>query len=157
MHLRVAVLVDDVHALMGGDELVHLAGERKRLQPQVVGFDAVLVLQLVERLGQSVMRGAVGDDADFVAFIAEHLGPRHQRARVFELALQAIEIVHVIVGALTVLRLLVVSAAAREPCGCGMVGSRQGAIANAVAIKIFVAGEASQAARGLLSTAPCRD
>ena len=85
MHLAVAVLVDDVHALVRGDELVHLAREGIRPQPQVIGLHAVLVLQLVERLDQRVVRGAVGDDADLVAFVAHQLGPRNQRARVSNL------------------------------------------------------------------------
>ena len=90
------------------------------------------------------MRGAVGDDADFVAVVAHDLRPRNQRARGFELVRQAVHVVGVIVRTLAVLRLLVVSAAAREPCRSGMVGSRQGAIADAVAVHVLVAREAAQ-------------
>ena len=87
------------------------------------------------------MRGAVGDDADFVAVVAHHLRLGNQRARRFELVRQTVHVVGVVVGPLAVLRFLVVSAAARKPRRSGMIGSRQGAVADAVAVHILVARE----------------
>ena len=155
-HLPVAVLVDDVDALVRGDEVVHLGGERIGPQPQVVGLDAVLALQLVERLDQRVMRGAVGDDADFVALVAHHLRLGHQRARVFELAAQAVQVVHVVVGTLAVLAHFSLCPLPRaNHAALRMIGARQRAIADAVAVHVFVARESAQAVEVfLVSTLP---
>ena len=63
-HLRVAVLLDEVNAVVLLDELVHFAGEGICPEPQVVGLDGVFVAQLVAALGDAPVRSAVADDAD---------------------------------------------------------------------------------------------
>ncbi len=63
-HLRVAILFDDVDAIVLLDEFVDFAGERIGAQAQVVGLDPVFVAKLVAAFGDAPVRGAVGDDAD---------------------------------------------------------------------------------------------
>ena len=63
-HLRVAVLLDHVHAVVLLHEIVHFARERIGPQPQIVGLDVVFVAQLVAGLDDRPVRSAVGDDAD---------------------------------------------------------------------------------------------
>jgi hypothetical protein len=46
-HLRVAVLLDHIDALVLLDEFVHFARERIGPQAQIIGFDGVFVAQLV--------------------------------------------------------------------------------------------------------------
>ena len=64
-HLRVAVLLHHVDAIMFLDEVVDFAGEWICLKPQVVGLDVVLVTQLISAFEDSPMRCAVCDDSDF--------------------------------------------------------------------------------------------
>ena len=52
-HLRVAVLLDHVDPVVLLHEIVHFAGERIRPQAQIVGFDVVLLAQLVAGFDQS--------------------------------------------------------------------------------------------------------
>ena len=51
-HLPVAILLDDVDALVRFDERFHIVGEGQRAQTEVAGLDAVLVAELVARLFQ---------------------------------------------------------------------------------------------------------
>ncbi len=83
-------------------------------------------------------------------------GARNEGARGFELAIQALHVVFVIVGALAVVGFVVVAAAAREVGGGGMIGAGQRAVADAVAIKIFVAGESAEFGRDHLCRELCR-
>ena len=48
-HLAIAVLVHHVDPLVRSDEVVHFAGEWVGPQPQIIDFDAVVALQLVQR------------------------------------------------------------------------------------------------------------
>ena len=73
------------------------------------------------------------------------LGARNEGARGFELAVQALHVVFEIVGALAVLGFFVVAAAAREVGRRGMNGSGQRAVADAVSVDVFVAGESAEA------------
>ncbi len=52
-HLRVAVLLDDVDALVRGDEVVHFAGERIGAQAQVICVEVVFLLELVAALAMA--------------------------------------------------------------------------------------------------------
>ena len=61
-----------------------------------------------------------------------------------------------VVGAFAVLRFFVVSAAAREIGGRRMIGARQSAVADAVAVDVFVAGESAQAVEIFFAQELCR-
>src|SRR5882762_703993 len=63
-HLPVAVLIDDVDAIVRVDEVEQLLRERVAAQPEVGRIELLLVLQLVARLDQRPVRRAVVDDAD---------------------------------------------------------------------------------------------
>src|ERR1039458_9811877 len=109
-HLRVAVLVDHVNPLVRSHKAVRLAGERISAQAQVVGLHSVFVLQLVEGLDHSVMRGAIRDDPHFVAVVAHHLRLGNQSACGLELVRQTVHVVGVVVGPFAVAGGLVVPA-----------------------------------------------
>src|SRR5215470_13375217 len=96
------------------------------------------------------MRSSIGDDADLDA-LRDQLRTRHKRARRLELAVDTLHVVLEVVGTFAVLRLLVVSAAAREVGGGRVLRTRKGAIGYAVAIHIFVPGEAAQTIEILLA------
>src|SRR5580700_9608158 len=85
------------------------------------------------------MRGAIGDDPDLVAIVAHQLRPRNHGAGRLELPSQAIHVVGVVVGTLAVLASFVMATATSKPGGVGMIGARQGAIRDRVAVNVFVA------------------
>jgi len=122
VHLRVAVLIDNVDPLVRSDEIVHFAIERIGTQAEIVDAHSVLGLQLIEGLDHRVVRGSIGDDADLVAVVAHDFRLGNQGARVFELARQTVHVVGVVVGTLAVLRLFVMTAAARKPRRARMIG-----------------------------------
>src|ERR1700686_1399278 len=64
-HLRVAVLLNHINALVLLDEFVDFASERISTQTKIVGFDTVLVAKLVAAFDDAPMRRSVGDDSDF--------------------------------------------------------------------------------------------
>ena len=72
-HLSVPVLVYDVNPFVRGDKVLDFAGERIRPETQVIGLDAIFVLQLVKRFDQCMMRSPVGDNAQVVAIIPDQL------------------------------------------------------------------------------------
>src|SRR5688572_6504881 len=78
-HLRVAVLLDDIDTVAAIDERADLRRERIRAEPEVRGVEPFLVLQLIARLDDRPVRGAVRDQAD--AALAGHLdlGLRYER------------------------------------------------------------------------------
>ncbi len=76
---------------------------------------------------------------------------RNDAARRLPLAVQAVQVVDVIFRTLGVLRLFVVSAAARKPCCIRVLGSGQGAVADAVAVHVLVARKAAQPVQILLA------
>src|SRR5215469_18957325 len=126
------------------DEVVHLAGEGVSANAQVVGFDAVLVAQLVAALDESPVRGAVADNADFRSSGVDFRA-RHKGASGFELAVQPLHVVLEVVGALAVLGPLVVSAAAREVGRGRMIGAGESAVSDAITVNVFVARESAEA------------
>src|SRR5512147_1958267 len=66
-------------------------------------------------------------------------------AYAIELLRQPVNVLNVILGALAILGLLVMTAAAREVCRRGMIGSRQRAIPDSIAVHVLVSGEAAEA------------
>src|SRR5580704_5438768 len=89
------------------------------------------------------MRGSVGDDANLVALVMHEFRSWNQSARRLELTRQPVHVIGVVVGALAVLALLIVTAAAGKPRSAGMFRARQRAIRNGVAVYVLVAREAS--------------
>jgi len=132
--LRVAILFDYVNAIVLLDEFMNLAGEGTGPQTQVIGFDGIFGAQLIAAFGYAPVRSSVGDDSDSCVRAFDNFRTRNKRARGFELAVEALHVVFVIVGALAVVRFVVVPAAAREVGGRGMLGAGQGAITHAVAV-----------------------
>src|ERR1700741_4223671 len=63
-HLRIAVLLDHIHALVLVNEVVHFARERISAQPQVVGLEVVFLPQLIAAFHDRPVRGSVSEDAD---------------------------------------------------------------------------------------------
>ena len=57
---------------------------------------------------------------------------------------EAVHVIHVVVFALGVLRVLIVAAAAGEVAGLGVIGAGERAVAHAVAIHVQVTGEPAQ-------------
>ena len=80
-----------------------------------------------------------------------HLGARHEGAGSFKFAVEPLHIALEVVGTLAVLRVFVVPAAAREVRRRGMLGARQCAIADAVAVHVLVAGKTPQPVQILLA------
>src|ERR1019366_9032188 len=99
----------------------------------------------IEGLDDSVMRGSVRDDPNFVPVVAYHLRLGNKRACVLELVRQTVHVVGVVVRPFAVAGGLVVPATAREPRRLRMVGSRQSPVADAVAVHVFVARETARA------------
>ena len=99
-------------------------------------------LQLVARLDDGPVGRPVADQANTGA--ADHLDLwlRNQRPRGLELARQPVEIIGVVVGALAVLRLLVVAGSAGEVRRHAV--ARHRAVRDAVTVDIPVAGELAQ-------------
>ena len=64
-HLRIAVLLHHVNALMRAHKVWNLVSERKRSNPQVIGRQFVFFAQLVARFDQCPMRAAESDDSNF--------------------------------------------------------------------------------------------
>src|SRR5262249_48253331 len=124
-------------------ERVYFPGEGICPYPKIVSLNPVFFPQLIAAFDYGPMRGAVGDDAD-LRLAGIDLGAWHERAGGLELAIQALQVVLVIIRTLAVLSMLVVAAAAREVRCSGMIRSRQGAVRNRVAIHVFVAREAAQ-------------
>ena len=144
-HLRIAILFDDVDALVRGDKVAHLAAEGIGAEAQVIRLDAVFLLELIAAFGDRKIRGAVGDDADLrLAGFDDERG-RDEGARGFKLARETLHEVLVVLGALGVEGLFVMAAAAREVGGLGMVGARESAVGDRVAVDILIAAEASEA------------
>src|ERR1700756_617927 len=131
-HLRITVLLDNVHALVLLDERVHFAGEGVSAQAQVVGLEVVFLLQLVAALDECPVRCSVGDDADFRLARGNHFRPRNEGARRFKLPIDALHVALEVVGPFAVLRLFVVAAAAREVRGRRMIGPGQRAPADSI-------------------------
>src|ERR1035437_7438061 len=145
-HLGVAVLIHDVDALVAVYKIMNFRCKRVSPQTAVAGIDIVIEPQLLQALFQCPVAGAVGDDAHFGFLRFHNDGAGNLEAGIFKLACQAVHIVHVNVRPLAVDGLFIVSAAARKPAAQPFRRSRQSAVANAVAIHVFVALEASHAA-----------
>src|SRR4029077_17552314 len=120
---------------------MHLSGERKSAQPQIVGLNTILLAQLVAALDDGPVRSAIGDNPN-LRFARRNLRPGHERARGFKLTIDPLHVVLKAVWRLTVLGLFVMPAATSEGSGGGVVSAWQGAVTNAVAVHILVTGEA---------------
>ena len=90
------------------------------------------------------MRGPETNEADTGFAVVFHLRLWNKRAHGLKFARHTVQVVHVVVFSLGVLSFFVMTAAAREISGLRMIGSRQRAITNAVAIHILVAGKSAQ-------------
>src|SRR5476649_289940 len=90
------------------------------------------------------MRRAVADDPDFRFSVRIYFRAWHERSCSLEFTIEAFHVAFEVVSAFAVLRFLVMSAAAGEVGGGVMVGAGQSAVADAVAVDVFVAGETSQ-------------
>src|SRR5271156_772278 len=90
------------------------------------------------------MRSPIGDDPYFCIRTLENLRARHKRACALELAVEPLHIVFVIVGALAVVRFIVVAAATRKVRCSRMIRSRQRAVSYAIAVQIFISGKAAE-------------
>src|SRR5262249_48006032 len=146
----IAVLLHDVHALVTLDKLVNLACEWIGPQAQVVGLQHVFLAKLITTLNDGPVAAAKGDNPNTGA-IAHDLGRRSRGTHAFELVRQPVHVPLIIVRTLAVLRLLVVPAAAREVRRRGMIGSWQGAVADAVAVNVLVARESADFVELLLA------
>src|SRR5215472_6053823 len=93
------------------------------------------------------MRRTVGNDSNVVAFVAEDFGLGNGIAGIFKFASQTVHVVPVVVGTLAVMAFLVVSATAGKPRPLRVIDARQGAIADAVVIHVFVARESTEAVK----------
>src|SRR5688572_9943318 len=113
-HLAVAVLVDDVHALVLPDELLDGRRERERAQAQIRRVEAAFFLQLIAGLLHRKVARAIRDDADLGALYGLDDRLRHVRPGRLGLLAQAIHVGDVVVGPLAVLRHRVVAGSARE-------------------------------------------
>src|SRR3984957_4809965 len=89
-HLRVAVLLDDVNAVVLLDEVVNLAGEWVSAQAQVIGFDVIFVAQLVAAFSDSPVRRAVAQNPDARVVALGDFRTRNEGSRGFELAIQSL-------------------------------------------------------------------
>src|SRR3984957_7482468 len=88
-HLCVAILLDDVDAIVLFDEFMNLAGKRISTEPEVIGFNRVLVAELVAAFRYAPMRSTVSDDSDLGCLCAlENFRTRHEGACRLELAIQ---------------------------------------------------------------------
>ena len=138
VELSVAVLLDDVDAIVALDERRDFGRERQRAHAHVVDLDSG-VAQEIARLDDGVMRRAVREDRELASLALLDDRRRHDGSRRIVLANEAIEIALPDLGHLRVARLLVVAGAAREEAGAGMFGSRQRAIGNAVLVDVAIA------------------
>src|SRR4051812_12288498 len=146
-HLRVPVLLDDVHPIVSRDERGD--GVRKRIgaQPQVRRRDACLLAELVAALEQRPVARAEGDQAHARSLDAIDLGLRDEAFRRLELALEPVHVLHVVVGALTVLTAGVVAGSAGKVRW--RLGAGQRAIRDPVAVHILVAAPLADPGDGL--------
>ena len=112
--LPVAVLLDDVDALVAPHPVDGLGVEGQRAEPAVVERHAERRGELVAGLRRAVVGRAVREDARRRAGTVLDLGPRHHRPRRLELLHEAVDVVDVVLRLLGVLRALVVARAARE-------------------------------------------
>ena len=114
-HLRVAVLLDDVDAIVASMKSATASRERDtRAAAGTTMSSPASRPQLIAALADRPVRGAVGDDADLGVSARVDLGRGTSVARRVELARQTIHVACVVVGPLAVLAPLVVAGSARE-------------------------------------------
>src|SRR5262245_15696069 len=144
-HLRVAVLLDDVHAVVLREEVANRVAERERAQAQVVELDA-LVAQRRARLLDRPVRRAEREEADLRRLLRGREDRRRDRAADrLPLLGQAVEVLLVGDVVLGVARLLVVAGAAREVRRAVDLRAGQRAVRDAVAVGVRVAAPAARA------------
>ena len=112
-HLPVAILFDHVDAVVIRDELLDVVGERQRAQAKVIRFEVALAAQLIARLLEREVGGAVRDESDLRAATVNHR-LRHILLRRLILPRQPIDGSLVILGTFRVAAVCIVTGAARE-------------------------------------------
>ena len=128
VELSVAILLDDVNAVVTLHERGDLGRERQRAHAHIVELDTGLA-QEVARLHDGVVGRAVGEDRHLAwSSSPRRPAPGTRRPGRFGLAGKTVEVALPNLGHLGVSRLFVVAGAAREEPGPGMIGSRQRAI-----------------------------
>src|SRR5262249_1007879 len=150
-HLSIAVLLNHIDPLVLCYEVVYLAAKWKRSNAQIVSTNLVLLLQLVAALAHSEIAAPVGNNTQLLAAIRDNFRTRRVRPPRFKLAVQALRVVLIVVGTLAVLRLLVVSRAAREISCRRVLCTRQRTIRNSVLIDVLVPCESAETIQ-ILST-----
>src|SRR5471030_1499391 len=144
VHLTITVLFNHVNPIMPLDEVMQVLVERISAQPQVVSLDAVFFFHLIACFYQRPVRGAIRDDANLGCSVLFFHGRRNEFAYSFKLTGQPVNVVLVIFRTLTVLRLLIVSAATRKVSRRVVLCARQSAIRNAIAVNVFVTSKAAK-------------
>src|SRR5690606_39075009 len=133
-----AVVLDDVNALVAGDEIPRGIVERQRANPQIAGIKALLA-QAIAGLNHAGIGRAGRDQADFGATPPVTNRRSNSPARRVPLATQARSVVQPVVWALAVDSTLVVAGPARNIRAQRVLDPWQRTIADPVAIRIFVA------------------
>ena len=123
--------------------MLDLVGDGQGADAAILGRDA-LVREQVAGLDHRPVRAAIGDQADLAARLALDDWRGQGRAGRFELARQPVEVFLPIFGPFAVARFLVVAGAAREVGRQRVLGAGNRAVADAVAIDVFVPLELSQ-------------
>ncbi len=125
-------------------KVVDLVRKRIGANAHVIRRYAVFLLNLVERLDQSNVRGAVGQEAYLRSAVLDRKRPRHQLACAFELARKPIHDALVFIGLLGIAGSIVVARTAREVRSLRMLGAGQRTPADGVAVHVPVARKAAQ-------------
>ncbi len=141
-HLRVAVLLDDEHRVVLGDETLDRFGEREgahahRVDVHAIGLEHVAAPR--PSPGWSSRSRSTPKRVFCAAGAHDRL--RHQLARGLELAQQALHVVDVVGAGLGVAGVAVLRGAAREVGALGRVRAGIGAERDAVAVDVEVAAE----------------
>src|SRR5579862_5339685 len=119
IELTVAVLFDDVNAIVALDERRDFGRERQRAQAHVVELDAGFA-QIIARFYSGVVRRSIGENGDLTVFLLFDDGRRHGPARRIVLADETIEISLPDLRHLGIASLFIVSRPAGENPGVGI-------------------------------------
>src|SRR5579862_3354813 len=137
IELTVAVLFDDVNAIVALDERRDFGRERQRAQAHVVELDAGFA-QIIARFYSGEVRRSIGENGDLTVFLLFDDGRRHGPARRIVLADETIEISLPDLRHLGIASLFIVSRPAREESGVGMLRARKRPIRNSVFVDVAV-------------------
>ena len=136
-HLAIAILLDDVHAIVIGDEALHIIREWERSKAKIARLDVALAPKLMTRFLEREISGAKGDESDLCpsAHINDRL--RNEFARGLVLFRQPVDRRFVVFGTLRVARHRIV---ARTSCEVRRrIGAGNRAPRNPIVIDIDVA------------------